>query len=367
MQVSNGLLVEGLLEAGHCVELHVLGRAQNVFKEGALRRVDHPFSATDLIGHLRVVKLVFSECRKCRPDLVLLLDESIIRALGLLPFKLFLPTLVFSVNSGSTATRRNIHLKGMLNAWLVRRGYAFLHRLFVSDSTARQLKSRFPYLTSKIRRLGRPIPAQFFAQPQNPPSWPPKKVLPILMSSGRASPDKGMDLILYALAELRKRHGNEMMEYWFIGDGPELLNWRNLTKDLQLSRVKFFGHVNFLELHEYYAKAHFFILPSHGEMETFGRVWVEALASSKPVISTRLDNLSNIIYDGKNGFFVDPSVDSIANIVERCLLLTKSEYFEMSQTAYHSALPYSLSNIIAKLIKCAGHSAPVDGSEDANL
>ena len=102
-------------------------------------------------------------------------------------------------------------------------------------------------------------------------------------------------------------------------------------------------------------------------METFGRVWVEALASSKPVISTRLDNLARVIFDGKNGFIIEPSIDSIANIVERCLVLTSSEYLKMSKIAYETALQYSLSRIIEKLIKGASLSAPVQQTKNADL
>ena len=367
MQVSNSLLVQGLLEAGHSVKLHIFGRTSKTIKEGSFRQVDHPFSATDLLGHIQVANLLIRECRKQRPDLVLLLDEGITRALGMVPYKVRLPVPVISVNSGSTATRRNSHLKGKLNAWFVRRGYAFLHRIFVADATAGELEARHPYLASKIRRLGRPIPPQFFAEPHNPSSWPPASGLPIFMSSGRASPDKGMDLVLHALAELRERHGTEKVEYWCVGGGPELVNWQNLAQKLQLSKVKFFGHVNFFELHKYYAQAHFFILPSRGDMETFGRVWVEALASSKPVISTRLDNLSSIIYDGENGFFVEPSVESIATCVSRCLVLTSSEYLKMSQIAHETALQYSLSHIVEKLIEGANLSAPVQQTNKAEF
>ena len=65
------------------------------------------------------------------------------------------------------------------------------------------------------------------------------------------------------------------------------------------------GHINYSELPFHYSKAHFFILPSQNEGETFGRVWVEAMALSKPIVSTGLDNLTNLVSDGVNGFIVD--------------------------------------------------------------
>ena len=166
MQVSNSLLVQGLLDAGHSVDLHIFGRTSNTtHDEVLLKQVCHPFSAIGLFGHLQVVNLLIRECRKRSHDVVLLLDESIARALGLMPIKVRLGLPVISVNSGSVLVRANLHFRGKLHAWLVRRGYAFLHRIFVAEATAAQLETRYPYLQSKIRRLGRPVPPQFFIQP----------------------------------------------------------------------------------------------------------------------------------------------------------------------------------------------------------
>ena len=348
MQISNGLLVRGLRDAGHSVELHILGRNSKTIIEKSYMEVGHPFAADRLSGHLKVANLFFRQIRSKRPDLVVLLDESIVRVLGLLFFKIKFSAPIVSINSGSTVTRRNVHLKGLLNAWLVRRGYSFLERLFVADATAEVLGTRHPYLTAKIRRLGRPIPPEFFHVTKSPLAWPNINGLPIIMSSGRASADKGIDIVLRALAELRDASGKETVEYWYIGSGPELGSWRALAEELKLSKVRFLGYVEFRNLHKYYSQAHFFILPSRGEMETFGRVWVEALAASKPVISTRLDNLSNIIFDGKNGFLVDPTVDSIAGSLQRCLMLSKLEYLNMAEAAHQSVLQYSLSSVIEK-------------------
>lgn len=348
MQVSNSLLVQGLRELGHEIELHILGRPAQTRKDGLFRQFDHPFSATDLLGHLRVARLVMHRCRELSPDMVLLLDESVVRALGMLPFKAAFGTRLVSVNSGSTATRRNSHLKGKLSAWFVRRGYRLLHKIFVADATASQLEKRLPYLAPRVRRLGRPIPSQFFIEPKDPPDWPSATGVPIFLSSGRASVDKGIHFVLQALAQLKEVYGAEKIEYWCIGGGPELESWRQLAQKLKLTKVLFFGYVDFFELHEYYAKADFFILPSKDE--TFGRVWVEAMASSKPVVSTQLNNLSNIVFDGKNGFLIQPNTDSVRMGIERCLSLTGDEYLRMSRMAYETASEYRLSCIVGELI-----------------
>lgn len=350
MQVSNSLLVQGLREKGVEVELHVFGRQKRTLEGHLYRQFDYNFSPISLLGHLKVIFLILKVVRKTYPDMVLLLDESPVRALGLLPFKLRLPSRLVSINSGSTLTRYNFHMKGKLNAMLVRRGYHWLHRIFVAEATAVNIKRLFPDLAIKVRVLGRPIPPNFFMYEPSYFDWPPESGLPLFMSSGRASEDKGVDLILGALSRLKNKYGKEVLEYWCVGAGPCLTEWKNLAKRHSLEKVRFMGGVPFDDLPLLYSKASFFVLPSTGEMETFGRVWVEAMALGKPVVSTNLDNLKNLVTDGKNGFLVDPNAESICDGIERCLGLSTEQYNEFAKNSLETAKKYRVENIVDDLL-----------------
>lgn len=68
-----------------------------------------------------------------------------------------------SINSGSTLTRGARHLRGLANAYFVRRGYRWLDLLFVAQSTAAALDDSSGFAASQVRVLGRPVPDDFFA------------------------------------------------------------------------------------------------------------------------------------------------------------------------------------------------------------
>lgn len=59
------------------------------------------------------------------------------------------------------------------------------------------------------------------------------------------------------------------------------------------------------EMPSVYQIADIFMLPS--ENETFGQVFIEAMASGTPVIGTKVGGIPEIISDGRNGYLVSPN------------------------------------------------------------
>lgn len=96
------------------------------------------------------------------------------------------------------------------------------------------------------------------------------------------------------------------------------------------------------------------IFPAHGLIETFGRTWVEAFASGKPLISTDTDNLKYLVHDGVNGIVILPDVADIVKGIRRALSLSKNAYVEMSLRARETALPYKQSTIVSSLLDSLG-------------
>ena len=57
------------------------------------------------------------------------------------------------------------------------------------------------------------------------------------------------------------------------------------------------------------SEADVFVLPSVGE--TFGMVYLEAMAAGCITVGTKADGIDGIIKDGENGFLVYPTVEDI--------------------------------------------------------
>jgi N-acetyl-alpha-D-glucosaminyl L-malate synthase BshA len=89
---------------------------------------------------------------------------------------------------------------------------------------------------------------------------------------------------------------------FLVGDGPERPLAEELVKKCDLlDKAKFYGNVCSVE--EILAKTDVFLLPS--ELESFGLAALEAMASSVPVIATRVGGLPEVIDHEENGFLCD--------------------------------------------------------------
>ena len=360
--MSNRLLVEGLARVGADVHLLAFAPACEgpASGTGSYTCETHPVDFRGVAGHLACARILTRAVRARRPDVVLLLDDGMLRALGFLPRVSKYGARFASVNSGSTLVRENAHLRGRVNAFLVARGHKWLDVVFVSEATARSLRADVPDVADRVRVLGRPIPDSFFELepsraivPAGLSGEPPR---PLLFSCSRADEQKGVQLILDALALLRARHGREVADFAYAGEGPALAAWRERAAALGLTRVAFLGAVPFDRIQENYACCYMGIFPSTYPDETFGRTWVEAFACGRPVISTHINNLKHLVLDGVNGLVVEPNADSVAAGIERALALGQDEYLQMSRRARETALPFRQSSIVGQLVDALGGS-----------
>lgn len=90
-----------------------------------------------------------------------------------------------------------------------------------------------------------------------------------------------------------------------IGDGAELENLKKIASE----KVTFTGHLPHEKVLEEMKKADVFILPSVNE--TFGMVYLEAMASGCITVCTKNDGIDGIISDSENGFLTEPTVEGI--------------------------------------------------------
>jgi glycosyltransferase involved in cell wall biosynthesis len=90
-----------------------------------------------------------------------------------------------------------------------------------------------------------------------------------------------------------------------VGAGPERERLEHLATTLGITdRVRFLGHLPFAALVAEYRNAAIFALPT--EQEGFGIVFLEAMASSLPIVATRVAAVPEVVSDGTTALLIEP-------------------------------------------------------------
>jgi len=133
-----------------------------------------------------------------------------------------------------------------------------------------------------------------------------------------SSEDKGYDRVIRALPDVMQ--ASNKVKYLIVGTGDDIPRIKRLVKELNLEgQVIFAGFIPQEELPQYYNLCDLFVLPS--KQEGLGIVFLEALASGKPVIAGNQDGSKEALLNGKLGLLVDP--DDIAQIAQAITRILK--------------------------------------------
>jgi teichuronic acid biosynthesis glycosyltransferase TuaC len=133
------------------------------------------------------------------------------------------------------------------------------------------------------------------------PGTEPTDRRPIILSVGNLIPIKGHDLIIRAVAPLAAVFPTLTLE--IIGDGPERGRLQALAQQLQIGdRVLFLGRRSRQQVASAMQQCTVFALPSR--YEGLGCVYLEAMASGKPVIGCRGQGIEEVVEHGTNGWLV---------------------------------------------------------------
>ncbi|WP_298066619.1 glycosyltransferase family 1 protein [uncultured Acinetobacter sp.] len=100
----------------------------------------------------------------------------------------------------------------------------------------------------------------------------------VVLYVGRLSPEKGIDLVIRGFQQLRLAQPMRDLRLVIVGDGPDRARLQKLAPD-----AIFTGMQTGCELSAHYASADVFCFAS--QVETFGNVVLEAMASGLPVIA----------------------------------------------------------------------------------
>lgn len=144
---------------------------------------------------------------------------------------------------------------------------------------------------------------------------------------------KNIDLVIKAFNKLVQIDKN--IRLIIIGDGIEKNNLEELALELNLdNNVLFLGQLTRDEVFMELSKNDVFILPSINE--TFGIVYLEAMAKKCIPIGTINEGIDGIILDGVNGYLCSANVESCFQKMQKILELSYEEkcriYSQISKT-----------------------------------
>ncbi|MFX0075248.1 MAG: glycosyltransferase family 4 protein [Candidatus Hermodarchaeota archaeon] len=149
----------------------------------------------------------------------------------------------------------------------------------------------------------------------------------ILLSVGRHVERKNFGLVIRALGELKKARPDLKIKYYLVGEGPETVNLKSLSKNLNLEEdVKFLGNCDINTRNKFYKMADIFLMPSitkKTDIEGFGIVFLEANYFKVPTIGSKTGGIVEAIVDGKTGFLVNQN--DLGELVEKILTLIENE------------------------------------------
>ena len=133
-----------------------------------------------------------------------------------------------------------------------------------------------------------------------------------VLSVARFYPRKRLDVLLRAAARLRPRIPN--LEVRIVGGGPEQARLKRICQEEHLEGiVTWRENISQQELVREYKQCHVFCLPS--VQEGFGIVFLEAMASGKPIVAARAAAVPEVV---QHGLLVEPDNDeALAAAIER--------------------------------------------------
>lgn len=143
-----------------------------------------------------------------------------------------------------------------------------------------------------------------------PQEIPPPQRLQTLGYLGRLHPEKGVDVLLRALALC----ANPALRLQLAGDGDQAAELRRLTHSLGLdAQVGFLGQVK--DPQKFLRSVDALVVPSR--YEGLSNAAIEAMAHSRPVIATDVGGNRELVLNGETGFIVAPNqAQTMAQAIE---------------------------------------------------
>lgn len=214
----------------------------------------------------------------------------------------FQPCPIITTLHGWTATRKvgKLPIYEALERALLPR----LDRVVIVSETMRHRLPRRIRLSATLIPNGIEIPSDAKVahhRIQRGAGEPPACSRPVVLAAGRLSFEKGFDVLLDAIAQLRDE--GVTVDVLIAGDGPEDRRLRTQSEALGLQKsVRFLGFVK--EMGPLFAMANLLVLPSR--TEGLPLVLLEAMAAEVPVVATNVGQVPEVLVEGRCGLAVPP-------------------------------------------------------------
>jgi len=166
------------------------------------------------------------------------------------------------------------------------------------------------------------------------------------VSVGNLKKSKGFDILLSAVAILKSKERQFHLN--IIGEGEFRASLESIILNNDLNDyVTLLGKKERKYISEIFSKSDCFVLPSR--VETFGVVYIEALASGLPVIASKCGGPTSFLND-KNSILVD--VDSVTQLTEAMEnMINHKVTFDSFELAKFASNEFSSSNISSQMIE----------------
>lgn len=220
----------------------------------------------------------------------------------------------------------------------VRRSYAGADALIAVSSGLK--KTIAPYCPGEIAVIPNMVSDLFFARERQPIPRSPFRFAAV----GSMKPIKGIDVLLNAFAGVVGSGADARLTV--CGGGEALDAYRRLACDLAVEdRVTFTGPISREECAQVLSDSHAFVLP--GRTETFGVVYIEAMACGLPIIMTKTNAWRELATE-KTGLAVE--IEDVPGL--RDAMLTLMEHYKEYDSAVIRELcreRYSGESVCARL------------------
>lgn len=152
-----------------------------------------------------------------------------------------------------------------------------------------------------------------------------------LLWVGRMTQEKGVSHLIRAMKKIASAYPDATLR--LVGDGPLRSDLEALTNELDLrERVEFVGEKVHSGLPEMYAWCDLVVMPSLSE--GLPTVLLEAMATGRPVVASRVGGIPELLKHGETGFLVSPErvAELAGSIIE---LLGKPDLMEKMGAVSH--------------------------------
>ena len=240
-----------------------------------------------------------------------------------------------------------------------------------TDYSRNLLRQRCPSSAAKIHRVYNGMDlARFPARHYETAS----DTVPRIISTGRLVAFKGFEYLIDACADLSRRGFNFTCE--IIGDGPLRANLEARIRRLNLSdRIRLLGSLSQAAVMEKLGSADIFALASvtdaQGASDVFPTVIIEAMAATRPVVSTHLAGIPESVVHGETGLLVPPGdtmalAEALGRLIQDAKLRLHYGRAGRERIEQHFQIEHTVAPLIELLQKTPRTSRPTQPGASQN-